>query len=206
MCGRFYVEADDTPEQLRQLLEEAERRAGEPLASGEVCPGSRTAVVAVSRRTLKPAAFAMRWGYPLDGKLLINARSETAERKPLFSRSMRERRCLIPATAWFEWDHRRKPAAKYAISPADSTWFYLAGIYRYDDRTEPEYTILTREASDDLRGMHPRMPVALPASLGAQWLSPSCDPARLLSGALTRVRMDPAGAAADGEQISIFEA
>ena len=207
MCGRYYIEADDPPEQLRRLLAEAEERAGDPLPAGEIAPGRRCAVVALSRRSGRPAAFPMRWGYPLEGKLLINARSETAARKPLFADSLRARRCLIPASAWFEWDHRARPLTKYRIAPRDEKWFFLAGLYRFGEGQAPEYTILTRAAADGLRDLHDRMPVALPADAAEAWLDPACDPeSRMRQAALTDLRWTPVHAPGDTAQLSIFEA
>lgn len=207
MCGRFYIEAEDTPEQLRRLLDEAEERAGEPLPVGEIAPGSRTAVVAASRRDRRPAAFPMRWGYPAEGgRLLINARSETAAVRPTFSASLRERRCLIPASAWFEWDHRTRPMAKYRIAPRGEAWFFLAGLYRLTGLRESEYTVLTREAVDGLHDMHPRMPVVLPGSLASEWLDPAADPERLMrERALSDIAWVPVHTPG-GTQLSFLEA
>ncbi|MBR4710435.1 MAG: SOS response-associated peptidase [Clostridia bacterium] len=208
MCGRYYIEADDTPEELRRLLEEAEERAGEPMPTGEIAPGRATAVVAASRTDRRPAAFAMRWGYPIEGgRLLINARSETAARKPMFADSLRARRCLIPASAWFEWDHRAKPPAKHRITPREERWFFLAGLYRLRGAADAEYTILTREAAGGLHDLHPRMPVALSADTAAAWLDPAADPERLiLDSALTDTAWVPVREPGGAAQLSFLEA
>ena len=59
--------------------------------------------VTASNRKLEPQAFGMKWGYQLpDGKLIFNARSETAAQKVMFADGMRQRRCLIPADSYYE--------------------------------------------------------------------------------------------------------
>ena len=111
--------------------------------SSEISPSDCVPVVA-NNKNLIPSPFAMQWGYTLsDGKKIINARSETAAGKPLFRDGMENRRCLIPAGNYFEWEKRGKEKIKYAIRPADSPSMYMAGIYRLE-KGKPVFTILTR--------------------------------------------------------------
>ena len=77
MCGRFYVPEDSEITMLRKVMENLESR-NVTVKTGEVSPGDVAAVIA-SNRELKPQPFGMLWGYHLlNGKLLFNARSETA--------------------------------------------------------------------------------------------------------------------------------
>ena len=91
-----------------EVIAQIQRTAGAEAVkgAGEVFPGDRVPVLCLSRAgNLRP--FAMDWGYTLsDGKRLINARSETAAEKPMFRESMRLRRCLLPMSAYFEWERR----------------------------------------------------------------------------------------------------
>lgn len=80
MCGRFYVPEDSEIAMLRKVMENLEGR-NVTVKTGEVSPGDVAAVIA-SNRELKPQPFGMLWGYHLPhGKLLFNARSETAAQK-----------------------------------------------------------------------------------------------------------------------------
>lgn len=193
MCGRFYIEADDAPEELLALLNHAERRARQHtpdfhLPRGEIRPGDCAAVVALNR-AMSRSVFAMQWGFRLNRRLLINARSETAAGKPIFSSSMQLRRCLIPASAYFEWDHREKPLVKYHFRLPQERLLYLAGLYRFEEGAPlPVFTVLTHEAAPEIACFHDRMPVILPASLADDWLDHRSDPQQLLCHAVTDIQ------------------
>lgn len=117
MCGRYYIAEDDAAEELRQIIEAVNRRSTNVKTGGEIRPSDTVPVLANSP-SLQPGAYAMHWGYTLsDGKLLFNARSETAAEKAIFKDGMAQRRCMIPATCYFEWEHRGKEKIKYAIAP-----------------------------------------------------------------------------------------
>ena len=140
----------------------------------------RVASLCLSRVSREAKAFPMTWGYPMRGKLLINARSETAAERPVFRESFRTRRCLIPAAAWFEWDHRNADHTKYRLRPESLPWFFLAGLYRLGDHGA-ECAVLTREAEGDAASIHGRMPVTFAPEDAALWLDPDADPAALLA-------------------------
>lgn len=175
MCGRYFIEAEGNAEVLAQALAEARRKLGAEdgapdLKTGEIRPSDLVPVIANNRR-LEPTAFAMKWGYQKpEGKgLIINARSETAADKAMFRDSMRNRRCLIPASHYFEWEHRGKEKRKYAIGPQGEEALYMAGIYRLEGNG-PAFVILTREAAPDIAFLHDRMPVILPEGAAKAWL------------------------------------
>ena len=170
MCGRYYIAEDDAAEELRQIIEAVNRRSTDVKTSGEIRPGDIVPVLANSP-SLQPGAYAMRWGYTQpDGKLLFNARSETAAAKALFQDGMAQRRCLIPATCYFEWEHRGKEKIKYAIAPENNDMIYLAGIYRKESH-RASCTILTREPAESIAFIHNRMPVILPYEAIGDWLN-----------------------------------
>lgn len=192
MCGRFYIESDDTPDELIEMLNRAESRvqAADPgfrLPRGEVRPGDWAAVVSLNR-VRQRSVFPMKWGFRMDRQLLINARSESAAQKPTFRQSMQERRCLIPASAYFEWDHRTKPLTKYRFTLPEEKMLWLAGLYRFEpDSAWPVFTVLTRPAAEAVAAFHDRMPVILPRELHGQWLDSACPPGETMAAALTSV-------------------
>jgi putative SOS response-associated peptidase YedK len=99
------------------------------------------------------------------GERIINARSETAANAPLFKQAFLTRRCLIPATGFYEWakaDGRTQP---YYIHLTTEPVFSFAGLYdTFTDKDGKEhkvYTILTTRPNRLLAPIHNRMPVIL---------------------------------------------
>ena len=84
---------------------------------------------------------------------------------------MTQRRCLVPAAHYFEWEKRGREKIKYAIKPADVSVLYMAGIYRIENGV-PVFSILTREPASSISFIHDRMPVILPCALMTDWLNP----------------------------------
>lgn len=186
MCGRYALGEGFLPGEWEASLSALLLREPAIKTDGEVLPTDVVPVIANSR-TMRPRLFAMKWGYTLpDGRVLINARSETAAQKPLFAQSMRCRRCLIPASRYFEWDRRARETVKYAVICAGAPRFYLAGLYRLEEG-RPVFTILTRAPADNIAFLHDRMPVILPPSLAADWLSPDCPADAVMAQAVTDV-------------------
>ena len=184
MCGRYYIAEDDAAEELRQIIEAVNRRNPDAKTSGEIRPGDTVPVLANSP-SLQPGSYAMHWGYTLpDGKLLFNARSETAAEKAIFKDGMAQRRCLIPATCYFEWEHRGKDKIKYAIAPENNDMIYLAGIYRKEGN-RASCTILTREPAKSIAFIHNRMPVILPAKAIGDWMNVRYEATDVLKAAQT---------------------
>lgn len=183
MCGRFFVPPEGDVSGVLEILEELEHR-NVLVRRGEVSPGDLAAVVAANRR-MEPTAFGMRWGYRLgDGKLVFNTRSETAAQKPMFADGITQRRCLIPAQHYFEWQKTEAGKRKFAIAPTGSDGFYLAGIYRMEGR-EPVFSILTRSPAPSIAHIHDRMPVILPETAKADWLNPRWRGEEILKAAET---------------------
>ena len=145
----------------------------------------------IGYQSMQQGVFAMRWGYTMpDGKPMFNARSETAAGKPLFADGMKQRRCLIPATCYFEWEKRGGEKIKHAIATQGSGMIYLAGIYRREGN-QAACSILTREAAECVAHIHHRMPVILPAEAIPDWLNPRFDAVEVLRAAQTNMNFTP---------------
>ena len=166
MCGRFYVEDDEAlEERIRRLNRDA------VLKKGDIKPG-QTALTLLRKDAIQ--AEDLLWGFAgMDKKRIINARSETANVKPMFRELMRSCRLLIPAHGYYEWD---SSGAKHRLGAGGR--LYLAGLYRPDERT---FTILTREAAPSISHIHPRMPVLFRALAARAWLEADSDPGRVLA-------------------------
>ena len=189
MCGRFFIDETMGGAELQNIIDALNRRssASPVKTSGEIFPTDVVPIIANSRSMVQ-SAFAMSWGYSLpDGKRIINARSETAEIKPMFRDGMEQRRCVVPATNYFEWERKGKDKTKYAIHPTIDGLMYMAGIYRVE-QGKPVFTILTREPAESIEFIHDRMPVILPSEMVSDWIAPKFKASDLLHEAITNVR------------------
>ena len=178
MCGRFALMLPD--EAMAQLFDATVAAELMPTPRYNFCPTQKiTTVVATEEgRYLAP----MRWGFlphwaksDRAGPLLINARAETIAEKPAFRAACRERRCLIPASGFYEWtkteDGTRLP---WYIHPGRTDVLALAGIWQ--DWTAPggetlqTCAIVTTSANEALSSIHHRMPVIITPGNTALWL------------------------------------
>ena len=203
MCGRFFIAEEGEDELLTLMIEEASRRqqaiVGEQtIARGEIFPSATVAAMAMGRSG-SIGAYPMQWGFhrPDNKGLIINTRSETALEKPMFRASMQTRRCLIPASWYFEWETRDMQQSldmasfqiqsgpkgrysqkiKYAIRPRTKGLIYLAAIYRYEESQRlPAFSILTREPANEIAFIHDRMPVIFSDATRGIWLDRTADP------------------------------
>lgn len=108
-----------------------------------------------------PEVLAWGFQHPTLNKRVINARSETVAKNPLFKSAFSRHRCLIPATGFLEWGADK---CKYLIRLEDPL-FAFAGIYRTG-----EVTMLTCSPNEFMSTIHDRMPVILPRSSYDRWL------------------------------------
>ena len=170
---RPFVEAANRSP-LREKM--ADKFARPLVTSREIRPTDICVAVAPDRKG-KRAAFPMVWGYTGQKSYLFNARVESAGQKPTWKESLERRRCIIPASWYFEWQHFTSPdgkvktGSKYMIQPKGSALTLLAGIYRIEDGF-PHFAILTRESGEEIRFIHDRMPVILDAQDAAVWIRP----------------------------------
>jgi putative SOS response-associated peptidase YedK len=118
---------------------------------------------------------------PKAGPRLINARSETLATKPAFRTAFRQRRCLIPADGFYEWQKvlGAKVKQPFYIRLVKDRPFAFAGLWdrwhNDDGSTLESCTIVTTEPNDVLRALHDRMPVILPNEAYGSWLDPKND-------------------------------
>ncbi len=124
----------------------------------------------------------MRWGlipfWARDEKIgyrMINARGENAPSRPAFRVPLKHRRCLVPATGFYEWKALEGRKAPYYFRMKDNSYFAFAGLY--DKWINPEgkeiktFTFLTTKPNAIVEPIHDRMPVILRRSDEEIWLS-----------------------------------
>jgi putative SOS response-associated peptidase YedK len=116
------------------------------------------------------------------GSRMINARAETVAEKPAFRRAFAQRRCLLPADGYYEWQQAEGRKQPIYISRSDGRSLAFAGLYElWRDGTVPPddrdawlwtATIITTSAPDELGEIHDRMPMVIGPASWADWLDP----------------------------------
>lgn len=215
MCGRFsQTKPLETLAAFFELYEKAQRPNLEP--RWNLAPTQRAAVIrgAAGQRDIA----MLRWGFAGPNNApLINARSETAAQKPTFAEAFAQRRCLVPADGFYEWqvveDQKTKQPQKqpWRIGLKGGEMMAFAGLWQTEAAfgNEDCFTILTTAANDYLAPLHERMPVILPREQFGLWLDPATPRPilqRLMQSypaeAMARYRVTPVvnGVKADGPE------
>lgn len=157
MCCRYYIGEDRTDEKMAALMDLMERQYPGAYKTGEVFPGDTAPAVIANRDRIIPVPAV--FGFPGygSGKLLLNARSETAAQKPLFSGSLKQRRVILPAAGFYEWDAEK---TKFYFTADAFPVLYMCGLYSIFEG-QCRFVILTRGANESMRPTHGRMPVII---------------------------------------------
>ena len=111
--------------------------------------------------------------------LMINARVETIEDKPVFREAFHRRRCLVPADGFFEWKRDGKTPRPLYFRPEPRRVIAFAGVWTRAGETT-SFAILTGPPNALVAPIHDRMPIVLPREAYAAWLDPDVDPRGLL--------------------------
>lgn len=189
MCGRFaqVVKHD----QLKKLMDElnVQNRDEQMEINYNVAPTQ--AIGAVIYKQEERFLTFFRWGLipswskePSSQYSMINVRAETILDKKTFKNSLLRRRCIIPASGFYEW---RKPDKQpFYIHNENGELLYFAGITEYWTGADGSFiqsaAIITTAANELMQPIHDRMPVILPPDTWESWLKDSFqDPASLQS-------------------------
>jgi len=124
----------------------------------------------------------MRWGWPQSWNargLHVNAIGETAADKPAFAAAFASRRCLVPATAFYEWQAHGRQKLPYAFRRTDGGGFAIAGLWQgvtLGDRRVGAFILLTTVANAVVAPVHHRMAAMLTDAGVGRWLDPTAAP------------------------------
>ena len=164
MCGRYYVD-DETAREIEKLVRDLDRKL-QIEHTGDVFPSQNATII--KGQTNHLAAEQMKWGFPgfEKGKLLINARAESALERKTFRDSIQHRRCIIPAKGFYEWD---KSKEKFSYERKDAPVLFMAGCYNRYQGGE-RFVILTTGANPSVAPVHHRMPLILEQGELEDWV------------------------------------
>lgn len=201
MCGRFTLFSE--PGDLAKLFEVDQVATGALPPRYNVAPTQEVYAVAQTSDGERRLG-TLRWGFvpfwadePRSGP--INARAETLSEKPMFRDAFTRKRCIIPADGFYEWREDPQTGVKvpHYVRRANGEPLAFAGLWstwhpKDDGEAEPLRTcvIVTTDAEDWLREIHPRMPVALPRGSWDGWLDPNEDDPAALDDMLRSVEVN----------------
>jgi putative SOS response-associated peptidase YedK len=187
MCGRFVIEL--TPELVRKVFgvtgDFPDWPARYNIAPTQLIPVVRDAPDGSRRLALLRWGLVPSWSKEFN-EGLINARCETVNEKPSFRQAFRQRRCIIPASGFYEWQKVDKGKVPHYIRMADGSPMPFAGIWESwrspEGQALESCAILTTAANAAVAPIHDRMPVILHPDEFGRWLDREVHEAEQLAG------------------------
>lgn len=182
MCGRFTQRASNA--QMAEYFDLLREYDVPPRYN--IAPTQRALIIRLDPGGHRVADL-LRWGLlPVfaksraEGSKMINCRSETAATKPAFRRAFKERRCIVPASGFYEWQEveGQKQTQPYYLTLKSGNPAAFAGLWEswHDPENDGErvetFTILTTTATDVIGEVHDRMPITLDREVWPVWLDP----------------------------------
>lgn len=184
MCGRFEL---IDGQRLYSRFQVAQPML--PISDNIDVRPTQQIFVLIADRVLASAKWGLVPSWAIDpsvGSKMINARVEGIGTKPSFKQPLRFQRCLIPASAFFEWKGHPGAKTKYRIGRKDGDLFGFAGLYEtWRDPQGSELTtctIITTGPNMLVAPIHNRMPVILLPEDEERWLDPGMtEPERIVN-------------------------
>ena len=176
MCGRFYLDAPDELVMSYFGLDDGIHLA----PRYNITPSQDIAIVrsAEQGRELATARWGLVPAWSKDEKTrysTINARADSVAEKPAYRSAFRRRRCLVPASGFYEWRKQQNGKQPYRIGMADNSVMALAGLWEHwegEGKSFDSCSIIVTEANELIDSIHHRMPVIFNRDQFDQWLDP----------------------------------
>ena len=181
MCGRFAFFAKG-----QFGYESLQLPVPPPFERYNIAPSQDILAIRTAPEAGRPEWVMLRWGLvpfwskdPGGKRPLINARAEGIEAKPSFRGPIRHRRCIVPASGFYEWGRQGTGKQPYFVRPAENEVFSLAGIWDRWEGKQGEViesvAIITTSANELMQPIHDRMPVILGKENVASWIAPQTE-------------------------------
>ncbi len=179
MCGRFTREYSWA--EIRAFLDLRWPATLDLTPSWNVAPTQEAPIARVRPGERGRELSLMQWGFKVSGvdRPVINARAETLSERPAFREAISTRRCVIPASGFYEWKREASgPATPYYVRPTgEPAIFLFAGLWSPSASSAPHgrFVIVTTPANETLAPIHHRMPAMLNHEAADAWLDPASD-------------------------------
>jgi putative SOS response-associated peptidase YedK len=193
LCGRYFYDSK-TAYEVEDDLHLS--RGALSTSAGDITPGMAIPGIIWNKAGADVVLLDLFWGIvSKDKKLIINARAESVMEKSMFADSVRNRRCILPAAGFYEWDASK---TKFIFKRADKRPIYLAGVYDLSQNRD-SFVILTTSANASMKPVHDRMPVMIDKGNVRDYLKDSAAAMEML-----REPMPELDRSSDYEQRSLF--
>jgi len=167
MCGRFALHAN--PEVVALLFGLSEVPAYQPRYN--IAPAAQVLVIREGGAAFVRWGLVPRWAKdPSMGAKLNNARAESVAEKPAFRQAFRKRRCLIPASGYYEWKLENGLKQPYYIYPSGGALFAFAGLWEQWNDLQT-CAVITTAANEKMAALQERMPVIVSPAEYSAWLA-----------------------------------
>lgn len=177
MCGRLTLTRPDLDDVARAFGAEIEAESAHGYRPRwNVAPTQDHWIVRVEggARRVVPARFGIAG---CDGRLLVNARAETAADLRTFRDAFLDARCVVPADGFYEWQGGRRDRTPLWFHAPDGALLLLAGL-AFERDGERRFVVVTTAANERMRPVHDRMPALLSRDAAVAWLQ-RADPSLL---------------------------
>lgn len=193
MCTRFVLEVPAAEAGFKKIgLDALAAVVARTMSRYNIAPGTDLLALRAGEKPHTARAFAPRWGFPsrpsgssadsASRAPLTNARAETLTQKPSFRDAFRRRRCLIPATGFYEWEKRGRARLPWLFRRAGAEPFAFPGLWEPDTDGGAGVVIVTTTPNELMAPLHHRMPAMLcTAEACRAWLDSSASETDLLS-------------------------
>jgi putative SOS response-associated peptidase YedK len=184
MCVTFQLAFDENIEESKDIANQLTEKYGNRYSINQNIDFFPKGLAPVIGQNNKVSL--LYWGFPMKNstQVIFNARSDSLEYKPMFS-SCLSNRCVVPATAFYEWGTVDNKKVKYLFTVEDLNMFYMAALWKKvklatekpsDESSSAEkskfyFTIITTEPNNQMEKIHNRMPAILNRETAQIWLN-----------------------------------
>jgi len=200
MCSRYYVRKlikEDISSIINETHEsDAKYYNDDILWDRDILPTDSAPIICYHEDKL--ITKYIKWGYlnPQNNAVIINARAETVTTKNLFKNSYEFRRCVIPASGFYEWNRNKEKAE---FTNIEDTALFMCGSYDLFDNEE-RFVIYTTAANESMAPVHDRMPVFISRSEIKSWLTDNEYSAKILKRTPHKLKVYK-----EYEQVNLFD-